>query len=149
MNNNYYHYSGCGLDHVWLTNGYQIHNHPLYGPSVSIQDLDGLHRAIGLALVNKLAPLSGAELRYLRIEMDLSQRALGEFLGRQAQTVALWEKGQKPPEGVDYLVRYIYRQHLGDKTTYVEEVQRLRELDQQDYRDGFRFAEGEQGWDVA
>jgi putative transcriptional regulator len=143
-----YHYTGCGLDNVWLANGYTVHE-DVYGTSVEIEDLPGLHRTIGRALANKLAPLTGQELRFLRIEMDLSQRRMGELLGRQAQTVALWEKGENPPENVDYLVRHIYRQFLGERSVYVEEVDRLRELDQQDYQAGFRFQEGAGGWQAA
>lgn len=136
-----YQYLGSGLDNVWLMNGYRLVA-DTYGDGVEITDLHGLHRAIGAALANKLAPLTGAELRFLRIEMDLSQKRLGALLGREAQTVALWEKGACAPDGVDYLVRHIYRQFIGERATYVEEVDRLRALDQRDYRDGFRYAVG-------
>jgi putative transcriptional regulator len=140
-----YHYIGCGLGNVWLKNGCTMRE-DAYGTSVEIEDLEGLHRTIGRELVNKVAPLTGAELRFLRIEMDLSQRRLGELLGREGQTVALWEKGEQLQEGTDYLVRHIYRQFVGEQSSYVEEVDRLRALDQREYEDGFAFEDGTDGW---
>jgi len=144
-----YHYTGCGLDNVWLRNGYRIAE-DVYGQSVSIDNLPGLHHTIASLLVNKAAPLTGAELRFLRIELDLSQRRLGELLGRDAQTVALWEKGQSPvPEVVDYLIRHIYKQAIGERSVYVEEVERLRALDQQDYERQLILQESGAGWQTA
>ncbi|MBM3451491.1 MAG: helix-turn-helix domain-containing protein, partial [Armatimonadetes bacterium] len=35
--------------------------------------------------------LTGAELRFLRRELNLSQRRLAELLGVEEQTVSLWE----------------------------------------------------------
>ncbi len=48
----------------------------------------------------------GEELRFLRIELDLSQRRLGEYLGKSDQSVALWEKTGNLPEEVDFLIRH-------------------------------------------
>ncbi len=141
-----YQYTGCGLDNVRLRNGYTIKDTP-YGKGVAIDNLDGLHKAIAMAVVDKKAPLSGDEVRFLRIEMDLPQRALGEFLGKKDQTVALWEKGkQEVPEGVDYLIRHIYRQRIDERAVYVDEVNRLRALDIQDYRSGYQFQEDGAQW---
>ena len=144
-----YHYTGCGLDNVWLRNGYRIAE-DVYGQSVSIDNLPGLHHTIASLLVNKAAPLTGTELRFLRIELDLSQRRLGELLGRDAQTVALWEKGQSRfPEVVDYLIRHIYNQAIVERSVYLEEVERLRALDQQDYERPFILQESGTGWQAA
>ena len=71
-----YHYTQCGLDNVWLTNGYEITETP-YGKSLSIDDVEGLHTAITQALIDIARPLTGDELRFLRIHLDLSQKALG------------------------------------------------------------------------
>ncbi len=141
-----YHYTGCGLSNVWLRNGYKVKRTP-YGKRVSIDNLDGLHKVIATAVVNKKAPLSGEEIRFLRVEMDLSQRSLGGLLGKKDQTVALWERGkQDVPESVDYLMRHIYKQHINERSIYVEEVERLKALDQQDYEGGYQFLETQSGW---
>jgi putative transcriptional regulator len=55
-----YHYLECGLPKIWLENGYQLHETP-YGESLAIDDLAGLHRAIGRSLARK-PKLTGAEL---------------------------------------------------------------------------------------
>ena len=73
---NAYRYTESGLTNVWLANGYTIRK-TKYGEGVSIHDMDGLHRALARALSNK-PRLTGTEVRFLRKEMGLSQRGLGE-----------------------------------------------------------------------
>ena len=66
------HYTACGLDDVYLVNGFareQIDGED----AVSIEDLDGLWKAIGLALVKGRKTLTPKEVRYLRHHMDLTQ----------------------------------------------------------------------------
>src|SRR3546814_6244956 len=66
-----YHYTESGLRNVWLANGYKIRN--VGGEeAVAIHDVDELHRTIGRNLARK-SRLTGAELRFLRKEMGLSQ----------------------------------------------------------------------------
>ena len=51
MNNNLYHYTECGLNNIYLVNGYYIIE-TKRGKAVSINDVDGLHRVIGMFLVS-------------------------------------------------------------------------------------------------
>ena len=67
-----YHYRECGLRNVWLVNGYDEHDTP-YGLGVAIHDLEGVHHAVAHGLVSKGGKLTGAELRFLRQEMGISQ----------------------------------------------------------------------------
>jgi DNA-binding transcriptional regulator YiaG len=144
-----YHYTGCGLDNVWLRNGYRLVA-DVYGESVHIEDLPGLHRAIAQLVLAKPAPLTGSEVRFLRIEMDLSQKALGVLLGKRAQTVALWEKGRaRVPSAADFLLRHIYKQAIGQRSVYVDEVERLRALDQIDHERSLVLQESREGWQAA
>ncbi|MEG0379379.1 MAG: helix-turn-helix domain-containing protein, partial [Eubacterium sp.] len=53
----------------------------------SFVDVEGLHRAIGINLVTHKPRLSGAEVRFLRKEMNLSQNGLAEILGVSVPTV--------------------------------------------------------------
>ena len=85
-----YHYTESGLQNVWLKNGYTMKKTP-YGKGASIQDIEGLHKLIG-SLIAKKPKLTGAKLRFLRKEMGLSQRALGELVGTSEQNVSLWER---------------------------------------------------------
>ena len=69
-------YDDAGLRNVWLANGYEMHD-TAHGKAVSYHDIHGLTRAVCAALVDKPGPLSGAEFRYLRLHLRLSQVSLG------------------------------------------------------------------------
>ena len=64
---------------------------------MAIRDTEGLHKAIGLWLVDRPIPLNGAELRFLQIEMELSQRDLAGILGVKEQRLRIWKKGRGNP----------------------------------------------------
>ncbi|MBK6279263.1 MAG: hypothetical protein IPF57_14575 [Gammaproteobacteria bacterium] len=87
-----YHYTMCGLPNVWLENGFQVHRSKAYGESVSIHDVKGLHRAIGLDIARVPRALHRDEIRFLRIELDMSQRALADVLGVKEITVRKWKR---------------------------------------------------------
>lgn len=144
-----YHYTQSGLDNVWLENGFRVLESP-YGRGVAIDDVPGLHRVIGAALVEKAQKLSGKEFRFLRVEMELSQAKLGELLGKTAQSVALWEKSGKVPPAVDFLIRHIYRQNvLCSRETYVETVEALLHKDRRQLRDKLAFQATGEMWRTA
>jgi putative transcriptional regulator len=105
-------YEGCGLPSVFLMNGFRTERTP-YGPAISIVDVEGLHRAIGNALVDKPGVLSGPEFRFLRKLLDFSQKTCGELFGVDAQTIALWEKNNNVDKRADALLRTIVRQDDG------------------------------------
>ncbi|MFZ6681920.1 hypothetical protein [Undibacterium sp. Tian12W] len=102
-----YHYTDGGLRNVWLTNGY-IEHKTKYGNGVSFQDSDGLTQAICKALSHKPGKLTGAEFRYIRSSMLLSQKSLGKTLGYSEQAVAKWEKNGKIPKAVEFFIRSLY-----------------------------------------
>lgn len=102
------HYTDCGLDNIYLDNGFTIEE--VDGEKfLSVADIDGLHRAIGLHIVLERKAPSGKELRFLRNELDLSQAELARILGVTDQSVARWEKGQCEASGPAVLsLRMIY-----------------------------------------
>jgi putative transcriptional regulator len=102
-----FHFTDGGLRNVWLTNGFVERNTP-YGKATSFHDLDGLINAICLALAKKPGKLTGAEFRYIRSAMLLSQKSLGHMIGYSEQAVAKWEKFGKVPKAVDFVIRMIY-----------------------------------------
>lgn len=113
---NLFHYTMCGLDNVWLTNGYTIKQTP-YGEAVQIEDPDGLDRVIACSLLKGTSPLSGKELRFIRQLLGLSQPDLGALLGKDAQSVARWEKSDKVEPTAERLARIILTSHFdGDET---------------------------------
>ncbi len=102
-----YHFTDGGLRNVWLRNGYTIRSTP-YGKTISFEDVDGLTKTICIALTEKQGKLTGAEFRYLRLHMLMSQKALGQLLGYTEQAVAKWEKSGKIPKAIDLIVRRIF-----------------------------------------
>lgn len=107
-----YHYKTCGLENVYLKNGYTLKETP-YGPAVSIDDIEGLHLAISRDLLRQKTPLTGRQFRFLRKEQDLTQAELAAILGVTEQTVAAWEKQKDSPvqEMVDISIRAYYLAH--------------------------------------
>lgn len=143
-----YHYRECGLDNVWLGNGYHEHK-SAYGEGVSIEDTDGLHKAIGLCLVDCPRLLTGAEFRFLRVEMDLSQRRLGDLFNVDEQAVARWEKARtKPVRGAaERFIRVWYKTYADGSGDIKAMISRLAELDANAARSKVVFRETpNKGW---
>lgn len=103
-----YRYTMCGLDNIFLLNGYVVETHD--GEEyVSIKDRDGLHKAIGRYLIRHRKGLAPKEIRFLRKTMDLTQAELAEKLGNDSQSVARWEKGIcEMPGMADKLLRITF-----------------------------------------
>jgi DNA-binding transcriptional regulator YiaG len=143
-----YHYKDSGLDNAWLENGYTIHDTP-YGEAVSIKDVDGLHRVIAAAIIAKPGRLTAQEFRFLRIELDLAQKRLGELIGAEEQAVARWERGITPvPAMADRLLRAFYREHADGNAKLREMAERLNELDEREPA-RITLKRGRNGWKLA
>lgn len=132
-----YHYAESGLDNIWLVNGYSWRE-TASGRSLVIEDVDGLHLAIGLALASSTAPLTGREVRFLRHELDLSQKFLASLLGVSESTVARWERGDGPsiPTPEQRLLSVYYQSKVsGDQPKIAEALERIASLDAELHRD--------------
>jgi len=134
-----YPYRSCGLDGIFLLNGYEIHHHD-GEPHVVIKDMDGLHVAIGTHLVLSRKALAPKELRFLRKTLDMSQAELAEKLGNTSQSVARWEKGEVeiPGPAEKFLRAYFLARNLSDRsdletlrTLIVEGLEQLDATDEQ------------------
>jgi DNA-binding transcriptional regulator YiaG len=122
-----YHYAESGLQNIWLKDGFKIVKTP-YGKGVAIQDVAGLHKAIGRSIA--LRPkLTGAELRFLRKELNLSQRALGELIGTSEQNISLWERRGHIPKVSDRMIKLIYLEHAQGNVKIRELIERQNDLD--------------------
>lgn len=142
-----HHYTESGLDNVWLMNGYKVHSTP-YGEGISIHDTEGLHKAIGLQIVQYPSPIQGMELKFLRLEMDLTQKALGGLLNVDEQSVRRWEKARKKAinGAADRLLRALYTEYVeGADGSVRRMVDRLAKLDQRDAA-SIRLCETGNGW---
>ena len=122
----YHTYSESGLDNIVLANGFKVHTTP-YGEAIAIDHPEALHKAIANNLVRRAHPLNGAELRFLRHELEFSQKQLANMFGIGEQALARWEKDRKKPlPGMaDRLVRILYREHLEQQPALGETLERL------------------------
>ena len=124
-----YHYVACGLPNVYLVNGFEFEQSP-YGTGVVIPDVAGLHQCIATLLLDKPGSLTGAECRFLRRELDLSQRLFGDIMDCDERTVRAWEREESTlPTVADRLLRHMYAETLDPSSTFEGLVCRLRELD--------------------
>ncbi len=118
-----------GLKDVWLVNGYERVQTP-YGPGLRFDDVEGLTRAVCLALARKPGKLSGVEFRYLRSAgMALSQAGLGKLMGIDAQSIARWEKSGKVPKWANRLIRLVFEAHADGNAAIRRVVNRINDVD--------------------
>jgi len=123
-----YHFTDGGLRNVWLENGYAEQTTP-YGDGISFHDLDGLVIAICRALCKKPGKLTGAEFRYIRNALLLSQKMLGQLVGYTEQAVAKWEKSGKAPKAIDLTIRLLFNEKHGGNRSVTTLIKALNALD--------------------
>lgn len=146
---NEYRYIDSGLDNVFLLNGFEIVETP-YGKSVSIVDVDGLHRCIAMQLVQKPNFLTGKEFRFLRVELDMSQRLMGKLCGVRERAVRNWECSGSVPDPANRIIRFIYTERFSRESTFEEfskQILRLQEIDKRDFEQRLRSTST--GWESA
>ena len=123
-----HHYTESGLENVWIEGGFKVIESP-YGPGVEIEDMDGLHKCIGKMLVEKSGPLTGAEFRFLRTELDLSQMTMGLLCGREERTVRGWEaRTDGVEEPANTIIRVVYQQRFDPSVSFEGMAQKIRDL---------------------
>lgn len=135
-----YHYTECGLNNIYILNGYQFIKTPR-GEAVSIKDVDGLHKAIGIFLVTVKKDLIGDELRFLRRELLMSQSTLARLLGMSEQAIRRWESGKVAmPKPSESLLRLLYREHVSDRDGKIANLEEM-------FNDSeIRFKDTSKGW---
>ncbi|MDP1649749.1 MAG: transcriptional regulator [Rubrivivax sp.] len=123
-----YHYTECGLDNVWLQNGYAEHQTP-YGCGVAVSDADQLHEVLALAIAKKAGRITGQELRFLRSMLDLSQGALGATLGVKDQSISLWERKDAITTAAEAVVRMLVVEKLEGNPRVADLLDKIATLD--------------------
>ncbi len=103
-----YHYTDCGLDNIFLLNGFEVEQYD--GEEyVSITNIDGLWKAIGLQICLNEKTLSPKEAKFLRKQMGKTQAELAAQLRISDQTVARWEKAECSIDGpADLALRVLF-----------------------------------------
>ena len=141
-----YHYTESGLRNIYLLNGYEVVD-TNYGKATSIHNVEGLHRLIGMNLIEKKY-LTGCELRFIRKELGLSQNGLGKLLGVSEQAIAKWEKTGRVPKTADRFVRLLYLESINENVKIQVFIDRINETDREQYSN-LEIIETENGWKQA
>lgn len=127
-----YHYKACGLDNVYLMNGFYFEETE-YGIVTSFEDIEGLHAVIAHRLVNHDHELSGKEFRFLRKELELSQKEVARLLGCGEQQIGRWERGENTVAGAaDRLVRVLYQENYSKNPHVRNLLERIATLVQEE-----------------
>lgn len=143
-----YHYQSCGLNNIYLINGYQEIDTP-YGNAVSIDDVEGLDRAIAHSLITYKPKLTGSEIRFLRKYLGLSQAKLALLLGNNEQAIALWEKHSNIPKWASNMLRKLVCEHIGENKTLMEIIDHFNNMDKVEYDESMRFEDLDNQWKIA
>lgn len=139
-----YQYHESGLPNIYLVNGYRTLETE-YGHAVSIEDVEGLHASVCQTLVEeKPSPLTGAEVRFIRKYLDLTQDTLADFIGVQAQSVRNWERrgNEAVPQAADRAVRMVYRDITRVHSKSLQELSRIISSRQATQRIDYSFTPG-------
>ena len=120
-----HHYRECGLDYIWLAEGF-VCEETAYGLAVMVENATALDQAVAEYVVSHRRNLTGQEVRFLRGLMDATQAELAALLGKDAQSVARWEKSKtKLPPTEDRALRQIYLEHIGKAPSFTETARRV------------------------
>ena len=144
---NEYHYVECGLPYVWLRNGFERKQTP-YGEGVSIIDIEGLHRCIARTLCDKPGQLTGREFRFLRRELDFSQKMIGEIFGRSDRSIRDLEHKGAVKVPYNGFIRHLYLESIDPESSYIDLFNRLRDLDIEWHEQLTLTSDGMGNWSV-
>lgn len=123
-----YHYKSCGLDNVFLMNGFR-EEETEYGRAVAFSDIAGLHMAIALYIIRQDGKLSGKEFKFIRRELELTQEQLAKYLGVATQEINRWETAKnKINPAADRLLRLLYLEVKLGNPHVLELLKQLQEM---------------------
>ncbi len=142
MKDNLYHYTECGLNNIYLMNGYSVDGDGI----LFIEDILGLHRAIGYSLILNGRKLKGQEIKFMRHHMDVSQKVLGRMLGVEHLNVLRWETGKtKITAMADKLLKILFSRYLDEDTPIKEAIDRISDIDNH-REENIEFTHKRSGW---
>lgn len=141
------HYTACGLDNVWLLNGYEVIETP-YGEATTVENERALHDAIAKSLFSQPGILTGKEFLFLRKEMDMSQQAIAEVFGVSDQTVRNLERKEKLDAAYSHLMKAVSQEYFTGSSRILEIIEAAKDKhDRGDIR--ISFEEDDNGWHQA
>ena len=123
-----HHYIQCGLDNVWLENGYTLDPKPS-SEGISVENAAGLRAALVAEIIKKRGRISGKELRILRSHLAVSQVSLARCLGETEQSIGKWERTGKVPASTDALIRLLIIERTRATVTVTAILHRINSAD--------------------
>ncbi|EWH09024.1 helix-turn-helix domain-containing protein [Catenovulum agarivorans DS-2] len=116
----------------------------------SIGDINGLHKTIAAVNVDSRMPLTGEEFKFLRVELNASQKLLGSRFGVSEQTIARYEKGQSEiPRTTDAALRSLYMESLDKNNPVSYFLDLLSDAEAQDAAKDILLEEIHEHWEIA
>lgn len=111
-----YHFVDSGLPNVYLVGVRYAICTECGKRSAEIPGLKPLMIKIGQCVIQKEAPLTGAEIRFLRKRLGKKAADFAKIIGVTPEQVSRWETGDNPPsESADKLIRVFYCLLSGDR----------------------------------
>jgi putative transcriptional regulator len=119
-------YYGCGLDNVYLRNGYKLSKTESGKETLFIENVSELHRALAAWVCDLPRPLTPKEFKFLRVMLGLTQRQLGDLVHVEDQTVSTWERDKHPiSEFGDFAVRALMKERISGSLVFEEFLKNL------------------------
>jgi DNA-binding transcriptional regulator YiaG len=150
----FYHYTECGLNNIYLLNGFKITKIAGGDEEIFIHDIHGLHKAISKILIFKKGLLEGSEIKFMRSMLDLSQNKLAALIGCRYQQILLWEKNRnkisKPADRLLRITLYTYLHKEIDNAEVFDRINEIADLDaaEADLCDKLEFKEVKDAWQM-
>jgi len=119
-------YEECGLKYVTLV-GVEVSRCPKCDNyEISIPQIEGLHRLIARALIDKVTRFTGDEIRFLRKSLGWSGVDFAHHMGVAVETVSRWENAAAPigPQA-DRLLRLMVAQGRPTATYPTERLKNI------------------------
>ena len=156
-----HHYTECGLNYIYLINGYEVINDIEFGEFISIHNVEGLNRQIAKDIIKKAPLIRGQEARFFRSELKLTQTQMSILLGTDLRTIQRWETEKRDdaiPQMADKLIRLFYTAHTeGNKVTkkihdFMDDTKQINKnnslinADNKNFFKRLNLAETRRGW---
>lgn len=142
-----YHYTQCGLDNVYLKDGFHI-TRTSKGNVVSIENPRGLEKAIADSLASLDRRLSARELRFMRTHLGYSQSKLAELLQVSTIAVKKWESGENPlPGTTDTVIKTMFKEREQNMAALFEVLENRGSGDQETDSNDLEFCVAQNGQD--
>jgi hypothetical protein len=87
-----------------------------------------------MTLVQKPGLLTGKEFRFLRVQLGLSQEALGQLLDFSENAVSLWERKDTVPLTCDHWLRMCVWAKLAGNTKVADALERIKTVQKLAYQ---------------